>query len=445
MGHLFGTSGIRGSAGSLFTDQFCFDLGQTFAKFLDKHNQVGPVAVGMDSRSSSPRILESIASGLVFAGREVFSQGLVPVPAMNYLLKVAPYAGSLMVSGSHIDDGLNGVKFFSFQEEILKEHEKDFEKIFSETKEKNPFQKNFEQIYEENKAKENYEEMLMSLAEDNFPSWQVVVDPGNGAQSEVMPAILVRLGLKVTVINDNVQGGFIARDTEVEGVLQNLQKEVVKQKADFGIAFDVDGDRVVFVDEKGKFVPGDYTGSLIAKETPGEVIVTPINTSQAADHLGKTVIRTKVGSPYVVEAMKNNGANFGFEANGGGISSEIMMSRDGGSTTVKIIKLFKKSGLLNFSKLIAGLPQFFLYRLKVDCPPELNPKILADAKNKFPGIKTEEIDGLKIWLSETTWILFRPSSNAAEFRVFAEAKDSKTATKLGEDGIQLVKEIVNRG
>lgn len=442
MTRLFGTSGIRGEAKTLFTNQFCFDIGITFAKFLDEHNQSGPIAVGMDPRGSSPRILEAIEAGLLFAERKVVDQGATPVPALNWVLKVAPYAGSIMVSGSHISANLNGLKFFAFKEEILKNHEKEINDIYDRIKNKAKFQKSKHIIDEESRANESYQEMLINLADEPYPQWKlVIVDPGNGAQSDTMPQVLSRLGLSVKEINATIQGEFIARDTETEGVLADLQKLVKTEKADMGIAYDYDGDRVIFIDENSEFIPGDYTGALIAKYSDTSKVITPINTSQVVDYLDKPVVRTMVGSPYVVEAMKKHKASFGFEANGGGISAEIMMSRDGGSTAIKILNLLKnrKSKL---SSLVDTLPRFYLHRVKVDCPRELNKVIIKEAKKKFKGIKIEEIDGLKIWLDKTSWILFRPSSNAPEFRVFTEAKDKKRAKALAEEGMNLVKNII---
>jgi len=441
---LFGTSGIRGDANLLFTNQFCFDIGQAFSNFLNKYNQDGPVSVGMDSRGSSPRILDAVELGLSFGGREIVDQGTVPVPALNWILKVTSYAGSIMVSGSHISANLNGLKFFAFKEEILKQHEQEISRIYEKIKNKEKFQKREIKVEEENRANEAYKEMLIGLADEPYPDWKlVVVDTGNGGQSDTMPQTLSRLGIKVSEINASIQGEFIARDTETEGVLANLQATVKQKKADMGIAYDYDGDRVVFVDEKGKFIPGDYTGALIAKYGDTRKVVTPINTSQVVEHLGKPVIRTRVGSPYVVEAMMKNEATFGFEANGGGISAEIMMSRDGGSTTIKVLNILKKQGG-SLSSLINTLPRFYLNRVKVDCPRELNQVIMKDAKKEFKGKKVEEIDGLKIWLNNNNWILFRPSSNALEFRVFAESKDEETARKLGEEGLKLVKEVIKK-
>jgi len=119
MTSLFGTSGIRGSAKEFFTNQFCFDIGRTFAKFLAKHKQKGKIAVGMDPRESSPRIKRAFILGLQEEGYKVSDQGISPVPAMNYIL-IADHslAGSAMITGSHIQADFNGIKFFAFREEI---------------------------------------------------------------------------------------------------------------------------------------------------------------------------------------------------------------------------------------------------------------------------------------------------------------------------------------
>lgn len=439
---LFGTSGIRGDPEILFTDQFCFDIGRSFSVFLQNQHKEGGVAIGMDPRGSSPRILEGIESGLIFAKREVFDQGTTPIPAINYVLKTSSYAGGIMVSGSHIGAKLNGIKFFLADGEILKKDEEEIEKIYLSIKNEVSFQKNLKLVAEDNKANQDYEEMLVSLIKMPLPKFKIVVDPGNGAQSDIIARVLLRLGQEIKLINDNPQEGFIARDTEVEDSLRDLQAEVIKNRADMGIAFDADGDRVVFIDEKGKFVPGDYSGALIAKEIPGIDVVTPINTSQVVEYIGKRIFRTKVGSPFVVEKMKEIQAAFGFEGNGGGISAEIMLSRDGGSTMIKMLEIIKNKNK-SLSNILSGeLPSFYLYKTKVDCPFDKADEIIIEAKKQIKGIKTEELDGLKIWMSNDSWILFRSSKNAPEFRVFAESTSQTDAENLAKNGIELVKKLI---
>ena len=445
MNSLFGTSGIRGSAKEFLTDQFCFDIGRAFAKFLAKHKQKGKITIGIDPRKSGPRIKKAFLMGLQKESYEVSDQGIVPAPAMNYILIMnSNLAGSAIITGSHIRSDFNGIKFFAFKEEILKKHEREIEKIYKKIKEKVKFKTEKVRFKKSNDAVKFYKKMLLDLAIPPYPKWKVVIDPGNGCQSKLMPEVFKEIGIKTLKINTTPKPDkFIARDTETKEVVKELQKKVKKERADFGLAFDADGDRVVFVDEKGRFIPGDYTGALIAKYSPGSIIVTPINASQVVEKIGKKVIRTKVGSPYVVEAMKKYEATFGFESNGGGISAEIMMTRDAGSTSIKIINLLKQSGK-SLGELINTLPKFFVYRTKIDCPQKLNSIILKKTKEKFKNFKMEEINGLKIWLDNFSWILFRPSSNAPEFRVFTEAKTKEKAESLAQKGINFVKSCLSQ-
>lgn len=441
---LFGTSGIRGDARELFTNQFCFDLGRTFAKFLNLYSAGGVVAVGIDPRESSPRIKDFLVRGLLFEGRTVADQGVVPVPSLCYLLKSSrDYAGSVMISGSHIKAHLNGIKFFAFGEEILKEHEERIEEIYFSLKDKvsyDSFLPDDKGVLPEDRARDNYINGLVKQYNGSNTALKIVIDAGNGTQSEVMPYVLRRIGFEVVEINTNLQEGLISRDTEVEGDFKTLQKEVKKQKADLGIGYDSDGDRCIFVDDKGNFIPGDYTGALIAREIASDMVVTPINTSQVVEYVSKRVYRTKVGSPFVVAKMKETGAKFGFEANGGGIFSD-MKTRDGGRTTVEILNIisFSKKKL---SELVSELPKFYILRDKIDYKWELKDRIIEAAEQSFAGIKKEKIDGLKIWIDKKTWILFRSSQNAPEFRVFVESESYKKSRDLLNEGLRLVRNLV---
>ena len=438
---LFGTSGIRGDAETLFTNQFSFDVGRAFALFLKAHDKVGKVAVGYDSRISSPRIKEAFASGVAYEGFEVFDEGVTPVPALNSLLKADPsFAGSVMVSGSHIKTYLNGLKFFAFGEEILKEYETEINKIYFSEKGKVRYVDKSHTIFNDGQAVDDYKEYLLGKAKKPYPFWKIVIDPGNGAQSDVMPWILRQLGFEVVEMNASVQVEMLARDTEVEGDFSTLQHKVVSENADLGVGYDSDGDRVIFVDENGQAILGDFTGALLAKNQPGDWVVTPINTSYVVDTIGKKVARTKVGSPYVVGKMKELKASFGFEANGGGIFAE-MGSRDGGRTTIEILNLLSAKNC-NLSVLVATLPKSYVFRNKIEYKLELKDKILREAKKVFRGIKTDETDGLKIWMDKDIWILFRSSANAPEFRVFAEAKSEREAKELLARGLMFVKDII---
>lgn len=442
--HLFGTSGIRGEAETFLTNQFCFDIGRSFATHLKNRLKTDfkpVVAIGSDPRESSPRIKEHLIKGLAFEGVKIFDEGVVSIPAMNYVLIARPeLSGSIMVTGSHIKSHLNGIKFFIGNEEILKPDEKSIASIYEKIKNDVPVLVHVEsEVTVSEAAKSEYIEYLSSLSKLKYKKWKVVVDAGNGAQSDIIPDVLRKYGLNVVEFNCSFQQEFMARDTEVESEFESLKQKVLSEKADFGIGFDSDGDRAVFVDETGRYIYGDYSGTILSKFADSKKIATPINVSSVIDTLGKEVIRTKVGSPYVVAAMKQHSARFGFEANGGCIFNN-MKSRDGGRTAVEMLNILAKTKL-KLSELVNTLPQTVILRDKVEYKWEQEEKILTKARETFKDNEVVETDGLKFILDKHTWILFRSSKNAPEFRIFVESTEPERAQELMKQGMDIVNSI----
>lgn len=440
MNSLFGTSGIRGPVDTFFTPQFCFDIGRSFAHHLDNQNQQGTIALGTDSRQSSPLISEYLTAGLQSIGREVTDLGVVPAPAVNYVLVSGSFIASLMVTGSHIDITANGVKFFSHKEEIGKADEQNISEIYFTQKGTQPCHLPEQTPAQSHIGFENYIEFLLGLADKPLPRWKIVVDPGNGSQTEVIRTVLDQLDQEVIMINADLQNTLISRDTETEGAFSELEKAVLDNKADFGIGFDTDGDRLVFVDRFGKFVPGDYTGVLQAKWHTSKIIVSPVNSSSVLDSIGKEIVRTKVGSPFVVEAMKKYGSQFGFESNGGGINGDFMYTRDGGSSLLSILNILKWSAK-PLDALLNEFPKTHILRGKFACAKENHAKILSSAAHFLTPHSIDRTDGVKLILDDNTWVLFRPSSNAPEFRVFVESNSATKAKQLITSAISFAKSL----
>jgi len=438
---LFGTSGIRGSAEELFTDEFCIRIGYTFGLWLKSKHKEGFVAMAMDPRESSPRIKARVANGLAAAGYEILDEGVVPTPALTYFVKQNAFvAGGVMVTGSHISANLNGVKLLANGEEVTKQDEPEIEEMFanvSQIKRVEPIVKN------ESACLDLYTDMLRSLCDSPYPKWKIVVDTTNGTQTEVIRKLFRDLKISFTSVNDfDIQSPhFVPCDTEIPSMFTELVRQVLTTKADFGLAFDVDGDRVIMVDDLGRFIPGDYTCALLAQASNSKSIVTPISTSSVIDHIGKKVFRTPVGSTWVSAKMKTEGSTFGFEANGGSLNPEISYGRDGGVTAIKLLNLIKSSGQ-KLSQLYDSLPKYFQYREKIDCAFDKYPSILQRVKERYQGQHLEELDGLKIIFPNDSWLLFRGSGNAPEFKVFAESKSLQDANKLGQQGLALVKSII---
>lgn len=440
MSSLFGTSGIRGPANTLFTPQFCFDLGRAFAFFLAEHDQKGIIAIGIDTRASSPHLAQNLIYGLRHASREVVHLGAIPVPAACYALQSMAVVGALMVTGSHIDIASNGVKFFAFKEEIGKTHEQEISDYYYQIRDQVKPEPIYGVIPQSAAGLNNYIEMLLSLIDQPVPKLKIVFDPGNGAQTEVVGALLRELGLEHIAINAQIQEPLISRDTETEGAFTNLQEKVKAEHADLGVGFDSDGDRAVFADSSGNFIPGDYTGTILAKWFAADTVVCPVNVSAVINHIGKEVIRTKVGSPYVIEALKKSGATFGFESNGGCLHAETMLTRDGGATFVKILNILKWSKK-SLGELVGELPKFYIRRAKFACPTEKFAHILEQAKKFQKAVAIDETDGVKLILDAATWVLFRPSGNAPEFRIFVESNSATKANQLLDHALSFAKKL----
>jgi len=439
---LFGTNGIRGDARQLFTPEFCYQIAATFAFYLRQQlNLKTPIALGYDPRPSSYSILNWITHGLLTQGVEIWNEGIVPSPALTYFTKVSPAQAGVMITGSHVKESMNGLKFYIRGEEVSKNQEKEIENLFAQLAPLLRPQGQEGEIVLEQQAARDYQAMLQKLAEGDFPGMKVVLDAGNGTQSEVMPQVLRRLGARVLEVSCDITKPLLSRDTETEGSFETLRVLVGDAKADFGVGYDSDGDRAAFVTNQGKVLTGDVSCGLIAKYEPGRVIVTPINTSSVVEHLGKEVFRTKVGATYVVAKMKEVGAGYGFEANGGGISAEIFYGRDAGSSTIKMLKILRQTGR-TLQELVDELPKFYQVRTKTDCPAKLNEAILNAAREAYGHLGVNALDGLKFTYPNGDWLLFRPSGNAPEFRVFTEAAEVATAQKLNQQGMALVQSVI---
>ena len=269
---------------------------------------------------------------------------------------------------------------------------------------------------------------------------KVVVEPGNGMGSLITPYLLRELGCEVYTINSNVDGNFPGRPPEP--TLKNIEQlcKVVKAcNASLGIAHDGDADRTIFVDEEGVAHWGDKSFGIIEKNflsnNPGERIVTPVSSSKMIEEIAEEndgkIVWTKVGSINVSRKMQEIKANLGGEENGGIFYGPHQPVRDGAMAAALIINLlsYKKQ---KFSELIKSLPRYYTIKDKIPCPEILKEKVLEIIVSKIKGQKIELIDGLKIWASNKSWVLIRPSGTEPIFRIFAEANDEKNALKLAK-------------
>ena len=277
-----------------------------------------------------------------------------------------------------------------------------------------------------------------------------MVDAANSVGGLTAPPLLRELGCKVTTINANIDGTFPGRLPEPRPEnLTDLSSTVKAIGADLGVAFDGDADRSIFVDENGVIYWGDKTFAVIIKQflikNPGAKIVTPVSSStlikDTVEAYKGELIWTKVGSVTVSQKMKELNAKLGGEENGGVFYGPHQAVRDGAMTTALILNIMAETGE-KLSKLVAEQPQYFIEKGKIDCPDEKKEILLQKLYEQVKGENISTIDGVKIWFSDNSAILIRPSGTEPVFRLYAEAKNQEKALKLVEDYSSRLKKIL---
>ncbi|HXG07365.1 MAG TPA: phosphoglucosamine mutase, partial [Nitrososphaera sp.] len=264
----------------------------------------------------------------------------------------------------------------------------------------------------------------------------IVMDTGNGAQAVVAPLVAKKLGCRVIVINGHIDGEFPGRGSEPAPDNLGLLSETVKSaNADFGVAYDGDGDRSIFCDDNGAVYMGDKTGALLVKHLlaekhRGAEVVCPVNTSmilaRVAEQAGSRVVYTKVGSVEVSREMVRRKSPLGLEENGGFMYGALNEVRDGAMATALLLDMLAAATSSNksFSQHIAELPQTFQYKTKFSCPSrEAVEKVIQACASHGAPKKVETLDGAKVWIDEETWLMVRPSGTEPLIRMYAESTD----------------------
>jgi len=279
---------------------------------------------------------------------------------------------------------------------------------------------------------------------------RVAIDPGNGVATLTAPSIAQELGCTVSTINAMVDGRFPGRESEPRpDNLDGLRELVETSGADLGVAFDGDGDRSLFVDEKGEVHWGDRSIALVAREflarNPGEAVATPISSSRAVEDVvragGGRVVWTRVGSVVVSRTMVDEGIKLGGEENGGIMYGPHLAVRDGSMAMALVLEIMAKEGR-PLSELFGELPQYSQMKDRVACPEDLKQRALDTLRTSVEAPRVETIDGVKLWYPDGSWILIRPSGTEPVFRLYAEAQSPDKVARLVETHKRLVEEIV---
>ncbi|MCE5214766.1 MAG: phosphoglucosamine mutase [Methanobacterium sp.] len=442
---LFGTFGVRRLANKVLTPEFASKLAAAYGTLVK-----GSVAVGGDTRTSTPLIKHAVISGLLSSGCKVIDLGILPTPAVQYAVRNY-YDGGVIITASHNPPHDNGIKFVDADGiGIPDEMEEKIEDMFFA---ENPGRVSWDQIAEvetNSNIIDEYIEKVISRVDVEAirdAGLKVVVDCGSGAACFTTPYLLRGLGCQVITMNCQPDGFVPGRDPEpTEDNLQDLINAVKNLGADLGIAHDGDADRTICIDEYGNFVFGDKTFALVEKfmliENGGGLIVTTVATSSAiydiAEEYSGEVIATRVGDLLVARELKEKNGLFGGEENGGLIFPEFVYGRDAALTTAKIVEIIAKEKK-SLSTLIGELPSYRSEKRKVECPDDLKEEVMERIAQATCEFEVDTKDGVKIFTDEG-WVIIRPSGTEPIFRCFAEAKKEEDAKKMAEWGISLVLE-----
>jgi phosphomannomutase/phosphoglucomutase len=447
---LFGTNGIRGLVNVELTPEMVIKVGCSIGTFFGRKN----LLLGYDARTSGPMFARAVISGLTATGCNVFFAGMAPTPALQYAVKNHKMDGGVIITASHNPPEYNGIKvIWSDGIETSHEQEVEIENIYFDNKivfaewDKLGTLRELPGINDEYIRAIEKQVNLSKIAERHF---HVVVDAANSVGGLTAPPLLRELGCKVTSINANIDGTFPGRLPEPRPEsLTDLASTVKAIGADLGVAFDGDADRSIFVDENGVIYWGDKTFAVIIKQflikNPGAKIVTPVSSStlikDTVEAYKGELIWTKVGSVTVSQKMKELNVKLGGEENGGVFYGPHQAVRDGAMTTALLLNIMAETGE-KLSKLVAEQPQYFLEKGKIECPDEKKEVLLQKLFEQVKGENISTIDGVKIWFSDNSAILIRPSGTEPVFRLYAEAKSQEKALKLVEDYSSRLKKIL---
>jgi len=449
--HLFGTNGIRGLANKELTPEMAIKIGAAIGTFFKQ----GTLVVGYDARTSGPMLAKAVIAGLNSTGCNVLLAGMAPTPTLQFTVKTHKADGGVIITASHNPPEYNGIKvIWKDGIEISHEQELEIEKTFFAEKTRiadwNAIGETRELAGIINEYIEAIEKHVDGKAIEK-KHYHVVVDAANSVGSLASPLLLRKLGCRVTTINANIDGTFPGRPPEPRP--ENLQETAMTVKAasaDFGVAYDGDADRSIFIDEKGEIHMGDKTFGLVEKYflkcNKGEKIVTPISSStlikDIADEYKGTVVWTRVGSVTVAQTMKKLKAKLGGEENGGIFYGPHQPVRDGAMSTALILDIMARTGQ-KLSKLLGELPVYYLQKGKVECKENLKEKALHKLVEQTKGVRTNTLDGVKIWFEDKSSILVRPSGTEPIYRLYAEAKTEKKTAQLIKDYSLKLKKIIN--
>lgn len=448
MGRLFGTDGVRGVANVELTNELAYQLGRVGAYVLSKNkegDEKPKFLIGKDPRISGDMLESSLVAGILSSGCEVVKVGVVPTPAVAYLVRHFKLDAGVMISASHNPAEYNGIKFFNnlgfkLSDEIEEEIESYILDDIAFPLTSNGL--NIGRKTEIYNANELYETYIKSTLHCDFEGMHVAIDAANGAAYEVASKTFRDLGARVSIINNNPDGINI-NDNCGSTHMQDLVELVKSSGADLGLAFDGDADRLLAVDENGRMIDGDHIMAMVGRKmkeegtlTNNAVVATVMSNMGLEASLNEKGIRTektKVGDRYVLEEMVRGGYVLGGEQSGHIIFLNHNTTGDGLLTAVQLTAVVKESGktLSQMANVMETFPQV----LK-------NAKVTNENKKRYMEdvIVAGKIAEIESVFAGNGRVLIRPSGTEPLVRVMIEGKDQAVLDQYAIELAQLIEE-----
>lgn len=433
MGRLFGTDGARGIAVTELTCELAMNIGRAAAIVLTKqktHKGKARILIGKDTRISSDILESALIAGITSVGADVELLGVVPTPAVAYLVRYYGADAGVMISASHNSVEYNGIKLFSSTGfKLPDEVENEIEALILDTPEKMTLVDGSDvgRVRTMYGAVSEYNEHIQSTVDGKFQGLLVAIDCANGSASATAESLFYKFGAEYVYIN-NEPDGLNINDKCGSTHIEQLVELVKKRGCDVGFAFDGDADRCLAVDEKGNIIDGDKLIAILSRymkeigtlknNTAVVTVMSNLGFHRFMNENKIETVCTKVGDRYVLEEMLNNGYNIGGEQSGHIIFLDHATTGDGQLTAAQTLELLSKCKR-PLSQLVKDIPDF----------PQLlvNVKITEDKKGLWD--KTQKIIDIiaqaEQAMGENGRILVRESGTEPLVRVMIEGKDKK--------------------
>ena len=447
MGRIFGTDGVRGIANSELTAQLAFKLGQAGAKVLTKNCSGAPkILVGKDTRASGDMLEASLNAGFCTMGAQAYCVGVLPTPAVAYLIRKYNMDAGVVISASHNPMEYNGIKFFSSEGyKLSDELEAEIEEYVLDGKDLGelPVGKDVGRVHTKKSGMQDYVDYIRSTVDGDFSNLKIALDCANGASFECAKLLFDSLGAKAEYIC-NTPDGCNINDGCGSTHTQKLSEYVKNGGFDLGLAFDGDADRLLAVDENGTPVDGDKIMAICAlelrkqgklkKDTVVATVMSNLGFFNALKANGIKYEQTTVGDRYVLENMLANGYCIGGEQSGHIIFLDYNTTGDGLMTAVRLTCALRDSGkkMSDLASVVEILPQVLV-----------NARIKNENKNTYMEDKeiADAIRKIEEKFAGNGRVLIRPSGTEPLVRVMLEGKDK---SEIKEEATALAKMIEER-